>query len=863
MYLAALSLFIALMTTRHLLSESYRDSSLFLAVVTCLGLTALAYITLLTLRRRISLTIEKLNLNEGTKARFMRCEPLTYGIFLAFAFVLLGVKANLAFVLLLLVLFALSQLAALWGAADKPQRDRWLSSLDALPLLFFLSGFAALIYQVVWQRVLFATFGINIESVTLIVSVFLLGLGVGALAGGWVQKRYPHRLLEFFMLAELAIAAFGVISIPLIQAAGQLAHPTLLSLLAIVYALLAFPTLLMGATLPLLAAYVQRYFRNLGKTIGVLYAYNTFGSALASFLTVYLLFVVCGRQGTIDVAVGCNVITAFSVFVLKRRGNKNIEATVAPDESPPIQESISLPAALLLSTLVGYVSLSLEILWMRIVGFMTASVPQVFGLLLAVFLAGIAKGSLEAKAWCESDEDLRDRIFRSLFCLLICTYLSLPAVSGVSYFLGKPAGIITALLSVFLVAYFSGAILPALCHMGIVRSPRTQPGSMTAWMYFLNIIGSTLGTLVTGFVLLNYFTLGQNMAIVCLELLMLLVAMLAGMQWPAKPSLLRRAAMGAIAIGALCGFPVLCSHVLEHLQNGEVVDATFVHVKENRSGIVTVFAQPNGDAIYGNGAYDGRFNIDPVNNSNLITRAYMLAALHPRPERVLEIGMSGGAWARVIAMYRLLKQLTSVEINPGYALITRHYPDVAPILTSPRVLLQTDDGRRWLNLHPDERFDVIVMNTVLFWRSNSTNLLSREFLELCKRHLNPGGIVYYNTTEARDNVYTAAHVFSHVTMYMNFVAAGDAPFNLDYETRRQNLLKFIGADGKPIFANPDPRYGQLLDALAHTPLDDIHDRVLHENQWWLITDDNMAPEFRIQHHFLSPSLDYALFGKTP
>ena len=235
--------------------------------------------------------------------------------------------------------------------------------------------------------------------------------------------------------------------------------------------------------------------------------------------------------------------------------------------------------------------------------------------------------------------------------------------------------------------------------------------------------------------------------------------------------------------------------------------------------------------------------------------------MHPHLERVLEIGNSGGAWAKVISTYGPLHELVIVEINPGYSDLIRHYPQIASVLDDPKTSLQTNDGRRWLNHHPDEKFDAIVMNTIHFWRSNSTNLLSREFLEMCKRHLNPGGLLYYNTTDARDSIYTAAHVFKHIITFHNFVAASDSPFNLSEEQKRKNLLDFSDQQGHSLFANTAPGYHQVLEDLVHQPLLDIHDAVLAENDLWLITDDNMASEFRIENHFLPPQLYYALWGK--
>lgn len=190
---------------------------------------------------------------------------------------------------------------------------RWL-----VPL-FLMSGAAALVYQVAWQRLLFQAFGADIESVTVIVSVFMLGLGCGALAGGALADRFPERTLVLFALLELATGVFGLWSPSLIRAASAFEiNDSLAEVAAVNFLLLLPPTTLMGATLPILVAHVVRLNRNVGVSIGTLYFANTLGAATGAAVAGFIALYYVGLGATIQCAAALNVtISATAMLVLR------------------------------------------------------------------------------------------------------------------------------------------------------------------------------------------------------------------------------------------------------------------------------------------------------------------------------------------------------------------------------------------------------------------------------------------------------------------------------------------------------------------------------------------------------------------
>jgi predicted membrane-bound spermidine synthase len=166
--------------------------------------------------------------------------------------------------------------------------DRWHAT--RVGIAFFLSGAAALIYQVAWQRLLFVAVGVDLESVTIVVSTFMLGLGLGAVLGGWLADRLPGRILVAFCLFEAAIALYGAFSTDLLLAsAAAFAGLGRTQAAALSFALLLLPTVAMGATLPMLVADATARSGNVGVSTGTLYFINTLGAALGSMAVGFLL----------------------------------------------------------------------------------------------------------------------------------------------------------------------------------------------------------------------------------------------------------------------------------------------------------------------------------------------------------------------------------------------------------------------------------------------------------------------------------------------------------------------------------------------------------------------------------------------
>ena len=723
-------------------------------------------------------------------------------------------------------------------------------------IFFFFSGFPALLYQIVWQRALFTLYGVNIESVTMVVTAFLLGLGLGSLLGGWISKHQHAPLLAIFGFVEILIACYGVISLKVFHWAADFtagAPPLKTGLVA--FTLVVLPTVLMGSTLPILVSYMVRLTRNVGTSVGALYAANTLGSAAACFCAGLFLMGWLGQSKTVLLAAGINATLGTMVLIWQRSVRKRLSASTSEPEEERSQKiqsefSISFPAALVTAAVAGFIALGYEIVWYRLFSFTTAGLAKSFAFLLGAYLAGIGGGSVFANWFCAratNSKTLLRGLVASVFGANLIGFLVAPVlfrfVVHVSYLWTLvPIGIAAACL---------GVVFPLLCHVSM--EPDNRAGTRMSLIYLSNIIGSALGSYITGFVLMDMLHLREVCTVLALLGLVLAVVLALKAQLGRRWLLVVTSGSLAMTLFVVFYSPTLFHGMYEKMLMKEKYApiAQFAGLVENRSGVIAVTAM---GTVFGGGIYDGKFNVSLVQDTNGIQRAFALSYFCPKPKDVLMIGLSSGSWAQVIVNNPAVENLTIVEINPGYLPLIQHNSEVASILQNPKVNIEIDDGRRWLVRNPGRKFDAIVMNTSYHWRSNASNILSTDFLQLIREHLNPGGVEFYNTTESDEVLATGLKVFPYGMRLANFLVVSDAPLQLDAQ-RWFNVLMSYKIDGKAVFDRDRDldrrRVGEVLQMV--TTMDQpvpgfftlesaSHIRARTTNAR-IITDDNMGTEW--------------------
>ncbi len=499
-----------------------------------------------------------------------------------------------------------------------------------------------------------------------------------------------------------------------------------------------------------------------------------------------------------------------------------------------------------LSFLIGFLSLSEEIVWVRTVGFAYQTLPPAFSFVLVCYLVGIALGAALGKRICGRVRNLYAAAGMLLCAAALVDVLTPVFIARVMSGVDTELGLTAAMI--MLNAGLKGTLFPIAHHLGSKgQGPRV--GRSMSRIYFGNILGATAGPMLTGFVALDYLSVDE-----CFEIsgaACLLGSALCVLK-AAKPALLAVTAVAAALCSLTASWLMLPrpGSLVTFAANGRSMN----HFIANRHGVVHTTSTPDGDYVFGGNVYDGIASINVDANQNRLERLYLLALLHPEPRHLLFVGLSTGAWVRAIEGVPGVESIDVVEINSAYMeLIRDYYPQLAPLLHDPRIHIHVDDGRRWLRRHPEARFDAIIQNTTFYWRANAGNLVSREYFTEVRQHLQAGGILVVNSTGSFDVLATAEAVFPYSYRYTNFVYASDQPLLLN--------VSRLGAIRRPdgnFFSPIGAPAGSVAALLADARLEPVGDFIARQHaNAVVITDDNLISEYAHGRRF-GPGLLRAL-----
>ncbi len=630
--------------------------------------------------------------------------------------------------------------------------------------LFFGSGLCTLIYETLWVRQLTHSFGISVYAVSAVLATFMFGLGLGAYLLGRRSDRIrnPLRLYAGFELAislyTLAVYFILAHRLPGIYAWASHLFDGAVRILpfALTFILLVLPTTLMGGTLPVLARYLDSDRRDRGQRgLGYLYGINTVGGVAGTGLAGFWLIKDLGIFQTTAVTVAANLAIALLALWLSRAlPRTSVAAAASGSDRVPREATTQRSRSLILVTLLasGYTALSYEVIWNRTLLLHTRNSTYAFSAILMIFLIGIALGSLLFTRL--PPRAVTARTLGGLqLGLAAYVWLSFYILEGTPSLLAALVGEVgvdswTSALSIIAVATSSIVLVPTIL-MGmtfpmatlLIRGSATAAANTvsatTGRAYAFLTLGNILGSLVTGFLLIewlglrNAFAVGVAINLACGFLLWFHQRSGGG----------RSGRLGGYARGIACAGVALALFLLD-------VDRDFfkqyygrfsklIFYREEITDNVMVYEFDNGDRriFYGDGR--GTASI----STNVANRFYghLPMLLHPQPRSVLSICFGVGNTLSALAQHEP-DRLVSVELSPGAIEAAPYFPSNLDVVATPNLEVVIEDGRNYL-LRSEERFDVISMEPPRLQQAAVVNLYTREFYRLARDHLAKDGIL--------------------------------------------------------------------------------------------------------------------------
>jgi spermidine synthase len=608
-------------------------------------------------------------------------------------------------------------------------------------LLFFISGFCSLVYQMVWTRLAFASFGIITPVLSVVLSVFMLGLAAGSWAGGRGIARLSRATglspIFFYGAAELIVGCGGVL-VPklfkigehLLLSSGQSDSFRYLFLSALVLSASILPwCVFMGATFPLVMAYVREQEAESVESFSYLYFANVVGAMSGSILTVLVLVEVLGFFHTLVFAAAGNATIAVISVVLGFK-SLNRKADSAPAETPATltstPENSRLVPWVLFST--GFSAMAMEVVWTRVMTPVLRTQIYSFAFIIFAYLGATFAGSLLYR------DHLRRKSTWSISFLLAI----LAATAFLPIFVVDPA-VVTAVWHIDSGMYTESwrakllvlASITPLCGIlgyltpSLIDQYSSGRPAEAGKAYGINIVGCVLGPLVASYLLMPYLKERYALIVLALPLLVLFCASIGGL----SPT--QRRALVPINIAALL-WAIFGAGDFDRLLARNEPNA---QIRRDYAASVDSFGRGAGKRLLVNGI--GMTILTPATKYMV----HLPMAFHRgKPESALIICFGMGTSFRSALTWDV--QTTVVELVPSVPqAFSFYHPDTADVLSNPKGRIVIDDGRRYLE-RAGEKYDILVVDPPPPVEAAGSSLLyTREFYDLVKEHLKPNAIL--------------------------------------------------------------------------------------------------------------------------
>ncbi len=720
-------------------------------------------------------------------------------------------------------------------------------------ILFFFSGITALIYEIVWTRMLTLVFGHTVFSVSVVLAAFMAGLGFGSYLFGYAIDRLtaretggpsassregknkvlgeddfpPTPLLVYGWIEILVFATGALLSLFLANFSTVYAWihvflPDSVLLQNGLKALLAFglilvPTTLMGATLPIISKYYVTDHTKLGTQVGFLYGINTLGAAFGCLLTGFLLISVLGVLETVLATSLVNLFIGISSIRIYQdtTGSSRFTFRLPEIRRPPLQFHGDQKLWMGVSFICGFTALAYEVLWTRLLVFSISSTVYSFSMMLAVFLLGIVLGSLlVVPILSRGTTNLRSVLLALQAGVGLYVIFSIYGIETIlsppwnSYNLENPAATFFRYfmdsVSLMLVpTLLLGMSFPILIK--IVSGGPEHVGRGTGQIYASNTLGAICGSLMTGFFILP--SLGSQtslLLIATLNFLTMLFLFRTGeyLILPVRKGL--TVVLAALVLFVHVAIPDdLLDRFFMRDSAGKRDISKLMFFEEGLTDTVAVFEDtyglldPDAKRLITNGI--------SMSASNMIASRYMKLFAHvpilllDRPDHVLVVCFGTGQTTGAAGLHPRVQSVDSLELSPSVVRAGRVFSSQNhDVLDNPKVRIILQDGRNHL-LTTDKRYDVITSEPPPPRTAFTVNLYTKEYYELAKRRLRPGGLVAQwiplhsqGEKEVGMHLKTFLSVFPHAIAWISvaneiLIVGSDQPIEIDIDKLRRRF----------------------------------------------------------------------------
>jgi spermidine synthase len=778
--------------------------------------------------------------------------------------------------------------------------------------LFFFSGASALIYEVVWGRMLTLVFGGTAFAISTVLAAFMAGLALGSYLFGRLIDRRGNPLLVYGLL-EGGIGAWALLVpslLDLLNSGYGLAYRGLdlgfyqLSLLrfALTFIVILVPTTLMGGTLPVLMRLLTRSEALVGRTSALLYFANTSGAVAGTFLAGFALIPALGLGGTTHLAVAINFVVTILALTMAKREPARATRAARPARSqrgPAIQASSAAgrkggsatattviegrgrAVVLVVYAVSGFTALAYEVVWTRALESIVGTTTYAFTTMLTTFLLGLALGSFIFSRL--ADRFSSPRLLAALQLLIGISALATIPVLGrlpdiyllLHGFLGQgwwgQVGLrfLLCMLTMLPATVFLGGTFPVVAKLyaGNVEGI----GSGIGKMYAFNTVGAIFGSFLAGFAAIPL--MGQHNTLVAGVGLNVLAAvcLVAAAGGPSRSRALIAAASAASLLLA-AGVSRYGFWDKKIMSSGVYVYASEYH---NPSGLREMLKNTN--LLYFNEGIDATVSVmqaqgvrflringktDASNGADMLTQRMIGALpliLHPHPRTALLLGLASGVSAGSMLRHPI-ERLECVEIVRGMDAAADIYSkENYNCMSDPRFNLIEEDGRNYL-LFTENNYDVIVGQVSNAWVSGCVNLFTEEFFQLARRHLNRGGIMcqwiqlYAMSERDLQLILNTFHsVFPHVSVWS--ASLGDLVVIGTMESHVRQYGEILEAIGSPGVTEDLASVGLAEPAgfFSCFLLDRKGLREYLKGITGLVTDDNPSIEFTMSRVIGQPT----------